>query len=397
MAKTEGSILGWAKILLVGWVLVQALVAEALPPMQYKTVQNLEDQWLHYDEKYKGYVPYFRNEHGVQSALSLHVDLNDYPRYQILLQTPLPSHLFVQSQLCRALPAQGSVVLDVDSLRRRFKSGPVLITLFTPQGYTTLPVAQVVYGTPAASKADGKPVVAPVAVTGPRLRELPHFRDFAVLAMLFLVVFHTFLLQYHPKAFQRNFNLQGALRYDLREDTSLVAKPLSQINLLFIFAHSLSLSFFYMMAQRHSGTRFVNILPTDFSDSFNALVTYFALCTVVVFGLLIVKYVFIYVTGVVFGVDKAAPVHYYEYLLFSRAFFLFVVPLQFVLMVSQPEWLAWLMPVTFAAILVLNVIRTLVIGAVLNKTVPFRNLYLFSYLCATELIPLLIGMKFLVK
>jgi hypothetical protein len=39
----------------------------------------------------------------------------------------------------------------------------------------------------------------------------------------------------------------------------------------------------------------------------------------------------------------------------------------------------------------------LVINFALNKLTSVKNLYLFSYLCATELIPLLIGIKVLVE
>ena len=381
------------------WILLQSGVAAALPetkPPDYKAAYNLEDQWVVYDGSYGGYVPYFRRRYGVQPTVSLILDLKKYRQYGLLLQVPQPTHVFVQSRLSRTLPASGALVLDIDSLQRQYKVSSVLLTLYRPGGHSDLPSAQIVYATQPVAKA------APVAsterkTTQPKLRTASGFQDFVTLAVILLLVIYTFLLHYHPKAFQRNFSFQSIVALDLRGDATFLAKPLNQVNLLFIATHSMLLSLFYMIGQRYSGSFFVNLLPFESSDAFSGLCVYFMAFTAVVFVLLVAKYLFIYAMGVVFDMDNTASPHYYEYMIFSRLFFLAAVLVQFILIVSYPQWLLWLMPLVLASMVLLNIVRILTIGSVLNKLTAFRNLYLFSYLCATELIPLLVGAKLLTK
>jgi hypothetical protein len=378
------------------------LPVHAVVPQQkatYKMTQNLEDQWLVYDASYKGYVPYFQKEYGVQPTLSLYLNLKKYSHYSLSIQVPQPTHLFVQSQLCRTLQPDRQLILNIDSLQKRYKLNSLLVTLYAPEGYAQLPTATIVYKnqeTPTTQKST-TPQSVFAQSRQPQLRELSRFQDFVTVAIVFLLAFYTFLLNYHPKAFQRNFSFQAILTVDTREDATVIAKPLSQINLLFVLAHSMSLGLFYMIAQWYSESFFVNVLPINLSGSFGELVQYFLSCTGMIFLLLIIKYFFVYAIGVVFGINNAASVHYYEYLLFSRIFFLVVIPLQFIFMLSFPQLLVWFIQTIFVAVIILNIARMFVISSVLNKITSFRNLYLFSYLCATELIPLLIGIKFLAK
>lgn len=365
-------------------------------PADYKTAYNLEDQWMVYDDSYGGYVPYFRRRHGVQPTVSLILDLKKYRQYDLLLQVPQQTHIFVQSRLSRTLQAAGTLVLDIDSLQKSHAANSVLLTLYRPGGHSELPAAQVAYASRQDKQAKPAPATASRA-TQPKLRAASGFRDFVTLAALTLLAAYTFLLNYYPRAFQRNFSFQSIIALDLRGDATFLAKPLNQVNLLFLAAHSLLLSLFYVIGQRYSGGFFANLLPFEASDTFYGLWVYFMAFAALLFVLLVVKYLFIYGMGIVFGMDKMASPHYYEYLIFSRLFFLAAVLLQFILVVAYPPWLPWLMPLVLTSLVLLNIIRILTIGAVLNKLTAFRNLYLFSYLCATEVIPLLVGVKLLAK
>ncbi len=398
--KQKPTLGSWMLLALTLSVVVDTFAAKPQQLPVYKAVQNLDDQWLIYEEDYKGYIPYFQKEHGRQPTLSIFLNLEKYSHYALLLQTSQPSHLFVQSQLCRTLASQSQVILSLDSLRKAHKLKSILLTLYTPDGYESLPLATIVYKN-QESLAAGTNKSPLASVTQPQqqpqLRELSHFQDFITLTVIVLLAYYTFLLNYHPKAFERNFSFQAIFTVDTREDATLIAKPLSQINLLFVVAHSMLLGVFYMMAQWYSDAFFINVLPIPLTGSFNDLVLYFAVCVSIIFVLLISKYFFVYAVGVVFGINNAASVHYYEYLLFSRIFFIVIVPLQFIFMLSFPHLLVQFIQIAFTAVVILNVARMLVISSVLNKITSFRNLYLFSYLCATELIPLLIGVKFLAK
>ena len=382
--------------LLVLWPLMADALPETVEP-EYRAAYNLEDQWLIHDDSYKGYVPYFRRQYGVQPTVSLVLDLEKYRRYRLLLQVPQTTHVFVQSRLSRTLPASARMVLSIDSLQKKYNASSILLTLYQPGGHVELPLAQIVYVADKMAAKSGAAIHPANKTSQPKLRLASDFQDFATLTAIILLIFYTFLLNYYPKAFERNFSPQSLTALDLRGDVAFMAKPLNPTNLLFLDSHSMLLSLFYMIGQRYSDGYFANLLPFEASEAFSGLCTYFLVFTALLFAVLVGKYFFIYAMGVVFDMGKTTSPHYHEYLIFSRLFFLAAVLIQFVLLITYPQWLWWLMPLVLVSIVMFNIIRILTIGTVLNKLTSFRNLYLFSYLCATELIPLLVGVKLLAK
>jgi hypothetical protein len=116
-----------------------------------------------------------------------------------------------------------------------------------------------------------------------------------------------------------------------------------------------------------------------------------------IFALLLGKYLLIQAVGSVFKLSGVTHVHFYEYLLFSRVFYTAVVFLQFALFLVAPVWVSVIAEVIIWVVLLFNIVRIVVINSVLSRLTSAKNLYLFSYLCTTELIPLLIGIKILIK
>jgi hypothetical protein len=177
----------------------------------------------------------------------------------------------------------------------------------------------------------------------------------------------------------------------------LINKPLSGSSLLFVLAHSFLLSLFYITVQQSSDKLFANVLVVDATDQFWPIAQYFFIMSGLIFALLLGKYLLIQAVGSVFKLSGVTHVHFYEYLLFSRVFYTIVVFLQFALFLVAPVWVSVLAEVIIWVVLLFNIVRIIIINSVLSRLTSAKNLYLFSYLCTTELIPLLIGIKILIK
>jgi hypothetical protein len=157
------------------------------------------------------------------------------------------------------------------------------------------------------------------------------------------------------------------------------------------------LSLFYITVQQSSDKLFANVLQVDATDQFWPIAQYFLMMSGLIFALLLGKYLLIQAVGSVFKLSGVTHVHFYEYLLFSRVFYTLVVFLQFALFLVAPVWVSVVAEVIIWVVLLFNIVRIVVINSVLSRLTSAKNLYLFSYLCTTELIPLLIGIKILIK
>jgi hypothetical protein len=220
--------------------------------------------------------------------------------------------------------------------------------------------------------------------------------NFIILAALLIVALYAFLWNYHPKAFNSYYSLKSLFSFSFKEDTVFVSRPLSRISMLFIFAHSMLLSYLYILIQKSSGGLSINDRFLQAATSFVDLFSYFFIATAIVFGLIVAKYVFISLLGNLFNLSKIVHMHFFEYLLYSRVFYTIIVAAVFVVYISYPTFLPQAIEEIIFIIVVFNFIRLFIINFALNRFTSVKNLYLFSYLCATELTPLLIGIKVLI-
>lgn len=366
--------------------------AEPVTPA-YQKVQSLEDEWLVYDAEYRTYVPFIREKHGVPDALYLHLNLNNYRGYQLSLFSPQSVYLFTQAQLQTLVPANQTVALDIDSLYTQHKQTRLLITLYRADGHAAMPSAAIVY--PTQQKPEN--IAAATALQTNRIDRNAPLKNFIIISLLLIMALYAFLWNYHPKAFKSYYNAAAMFSFSFKEDTVLISRPLSNISLLFIYNHSLLLSFLYIVIQKGSGRLLLNDPVLQAASSFGDLMGYFFGLSVLIFLLNIGKYLFIYTLGSLFNLSQVIYIHFYEYLLLSRFFYNIVAILVFILVVSAPQTLPFLYGTVVLLIIAFSIIRLLIINFALNRQTSVKTLYLFSYLCATELIPILIGFKILVQ
>jgi hypothetical protein len=361
---------------------------------EFDLIENLSDQWLVYDNVYQSYVPYLPDRYPVQNSLHLVLDPARYRSYHLMVQSDQVCYLFVQSRLVKLMQPDQKVSLNLDSLQKQIKSQTLLLSLYTSAGHSTVPVAQVIFPRSQVLQVASP---TPQEELQAKLRENDFFSDFLIIAAVFVLGLYAFLWNYHPKAFSQYFNLRFMVPGALREDLPLVHKPLSGSSLLFILAHSFLLSLFYVTVQQSSDRLFANVLPVGTTDQFWSVSLYFLMMAGLIFSMLLGKYILIQAVGNVFKLSGVTHVHYYEYLLFSRVFYTAVVFLQFTLFLVAPVWISVVAEVIVWVVLLFNLVRIVIINSVLGKLTSAKNLYLFSYLCTTELIPLLIGIKILIK
>jgi hypothetical protein len=370
----------------------QLLAAVEIPEANYQTIEDLEESWQVYDADYKSYIPYLQRVHGNTEALHLELNINNYKGYRLLIQTPRPVYLFVQAQLNRKLADGQTLVLNIDSLRKIYRQPTVLLSFYNQLGHSVKPSVSIIN---FIERSSGN-TIQEVSVLPLKPRGQSGLEDFAIVAAILITALFAFLWNYHPSAFKSYYNIKPLLSLAIKEDTVLISRPLSRLSMLFILNHSLLLSFLYILIQKSSGKQLLNDRILQTASSFSELFYYFSLLSLSIFILIIAKYFFLYFLGSLFNLSNVIHIHFYKYLLFSRLFYSIIVPVLFVIYLSFPLAISTASQQVIYIIIAFNFIRLVIINFALNKLTSVKNLYLFSYLCATELTPLLIGIKVLV-
>ncbi len=125
----------------------------------------------------------------------------------------------------------------------------------------------------------------------------------------------------------------------------------------------------------------------------STLVIDFFLVSGYTFILLMSKYVLVAILGGLYKLDAVVNVHFVKVLQADLLFYTLVALLGTVAAynLGHVDWFSGYLLVPFV---VFYLGRTGLLYLVISGMVPVKNLYLFSYLCLVELIPLLVGVRF---
>jgi hypothetical protein len=219
------------------------------------------------------------------------------------------------------------------------------------------------------------------------------FKDFVITAGLVLLVFFVIMLRMHPKLVVEYLLVGRIFSFREVEDNQGHARFTLSSNVAFYLFFSLLLSLFLLIVFRY--------LPEEYTLSLIGAPSRFAIflwswikIAAVVFVLLFAKLLVIYSLSFLFGMKSIAGTHFFNLMRLLVVILGIICTIAFVYLISRGDngqvYLI-LLCVFIGALILWNVIVFLK----LNNKVDHSMFHLFSYICATEVIPLLITIKVL--
>lgn len=358
------------------------------PDNRYYPVHDFRDDFQVYDETVKAYVPYIPEQHADKTALSAYIDLESNRHYQLLILTRQDGYLFINAALKRKLRAGTWQVLSIDSLFRVYRQPELFLTLYGASG---LEDRQLFIGYPKSTTQ--KTVVLRDDNLSLRPRQISVYDSFLGIGLLFLLATHAFLFSAHQRAFLRFYSLRDLLSMRAQEDSFLINRPLSSTNILFTINLSFVLAYLILFVQSRSVAVFASRLMLLGEQKFGALVGEFFLLSGVAFLSLMGKYLLLEVLGGLYKLQEISNVHFFKILQSSLLFFT-VMTLLLAVIAYNASGLTWSQSALLVPLIAFYTARLALLYLVIRSIEPIKNLYLFSYLCIVELIPLIIGLRF---
>ena len=145
---------------------------------------------------------------------------------------------------------------------------------------------------------------------------------------------------------------------------------------------------------------FTNYYYNPFGDVFFLrinLILGWLIIFILVLVALFVKYVLIGSMSSLFAMSDKTNFYFIEYLRMAMIFYTIIFVVIGFMIVNMIYLIKPLLEGLVLLIVIFNLIRIIVIYFKFRQTVSIKNLHLFSYLCTTELIPIIIGFKFFLK
>ena len=361
------------------------------PPADFFPIYDYQNDWLVYNSQYKNYVPYSQGVNESVRSVSLSIDLLKNRRYFLLIKTEAEGYLFLNGALQQRLPSEEWLKLNIDSLFKSFKSEELLLTVYGSSGISG---KKVLLCNQKQKNAAG--IVHHSASTLINIKPIPfsQFGNFAVMAMLIILILNAWIFNLNPLSFVRLINPLEYFNNNPREQLSKINKPYSNSIIFFVLIDAMLMAFLLLFFTTNDLNLFsVITILTEQTNTFQYFLD-FLLLSGIFFVLIYGKFVLMSVVGNMLNLDKLVDTLFLKIIQSAYFFYAALFLIVFMLGFNHTSWFIPLKPYILFPFLFFYIGRFISLYVVTKPSTSFINLYLFSYLCVIEIIPLIIGIKF---
>lgn len=355
---------------------------EIIDTLDNTKVTELTEDWLYYDEKFNSYFPYINYEVKGNSISQL-IDLDKYKPYNLNFTAAPGLSLFINEKLFykNNTSETKNIRLKIGEINYFQKGDKELITFYHPQGELPLNVFFIGHSVNAN---------LPINLLNQSIqmvpREIASRKDVFIISFLLILVILAILRNRYPKKyheFSHFNNIIPSMDEDVTYDLSSV--PV----LLFVMINSLcsALILFLIYDQ-------FELYTLDFLNIFyDRPVLGVLLVSIGFFFIFIIKYIYLKIAGWIFNLSEMVKVQFFELMKVSFKINLFLAVLTIIFYCSSYFQVQLNYDYFFYFTIISLLIVLMRVGYLAFKLSGFRNIYLFSYLCTTEILPLVIIIK----
>ena len=354
----------------------------------YEQARDMKKSLLVYDSKQKSYVPYVYGTPFYANAASFILNTKENEGLYLDIDTKGKSALFVENDIVALQDVGDRLLLDIDSLRRSYDTEALFMTLY--QKELNLNTATISIVRKVGNSVLNDHTAEGIAIVS---REFSSFKNYYIVGLLLILALFAMLKATYPRAFGEFYSVSRAFSMRWREDSVIAGKPVSGASFLFLLMYCLVMAF-VIQAFLHETGNAIAQFNIDIYEGFTAsLFSWFGLALLVFFAM-VIKLLIIWVASNLLGFKDMVSVHFFDYMRISQILLFLLLIAATLSVLSYNDFLESsnnLMGYVFGFTVLLTVI---LLFFKLLSTPVYRNMYLISYLCTTEILPLIIGVKF---
>lgn len=334
--------------------------------------KDLSSDWMVYAED--RYHPY---EGQSVRTIYFTVNASGFPGDYLRIGSSGKCTLFINGKLA----GEGQeFLLSLDSLAKTYTS-PMLIGLYRHEQGKDQLITQIRSPLPSGTAVEIE------------MRKSSAFRDFTVVASLILTLLLIVVIRLNPKLASDYFSVTRIFSTYEGEDAQLYTRITSSVNILFYVFCSLMLGYYMMIVFQFVQDRYPLALLFQ-ADSFSMAMLQWIKFSAVLLVLFFLKIILVYFLASLFGLPGIAGVHFFNWVrLLLVIFGIATIVLSFYFIVRGQHESFFVVLFRFLSWALAG--WTILILFKLRGRTERSLFHLFSYICATELIPFLFIIKIL--
>lgn len=227
------------------------------------------------------------------------------------------------------------------------------------------------------------------------LQQLPYRDLYIILSIILLCVFAASKVIF-PKLFVESITWDKLFGFRVKEDLGSTIRPFSAEHIYFTALFGFNLSFVLLFITNALDPDQVAIKILEVTGLGQGILLW------LIVGLVLnltfyLKYLFLVAIGWLFHMRQVISRHFIDYINASSLFYILVA-----LCLAMSTYATFITGESFLKIVLITIVsflfyRTALLYIKLIQLSPYSKLFIFSYICTTELIPLFIGLHFVTK
>ena len=383
---------------LFGWLLACAglLVARRVSASEYRQLSPaaptaLSADWLIHDAARNRLIFYLPGYHQPAHAYYQWVRVSRNQSFPLSFAAQPGLSLFLDNQLVFTARSATTYSLDLAQLLpAQLPPGRHLLAVWQPDGSPALASFS---GVAAGASSVAAGLLKATGLALPRL-PVPQGQNVYLGFLLLLGLSYGAIRVTYQPGLARIFKIEELFGVSGDQSAFLVKPAFSLLNLLLVLLFALS--FGLLLTAIHTDLQNLPLLRQFFNVPESAIVGRVGLYTAIITAFVFGKYLFLSMMAYIFGLQPLVDMQYREFLRTTLLFGL-VLPLVLLLYLSLngtfPHTVVWAASTAIGLVLVGAVLR---VARTLHRHASLLNLHLFAYLCATEVLPLMVILKLIV-
>ena len=366
----------WPRIFSVSFLVL--LYSSVFGQEKFTVVQDLRTAWMTFEKN--SYNPLGELPFTGLNTVYFEVDRGRFAGKMLLLESNKPYFLFVNGKVMGEYA--GRALINIDSLSGVVHSPAFRIAIHQNKINERDLLTQIVSTESLVVREEDD-----------TRRPYSYLRDFSVISGFVIILFFLALLQLHPKLSADYFTLSRIVASREAEDGQSSARLTSSSNVQFYILCSLLLGFYLLIILYNLPAEYA--LPIQFhASSFWMIWVQWLKLSAYVFVALMAKLLIIFSLSRLFGFRGMARFHFFNWIRLMLVIFGAATIVLFTYFISRGDS-ADTFVMFLSVVVVMLIVWTAVAYFKLSGRSGHSMFHLFSYLCATEIIPLLITVKVL--
>ena len=343
--------------------------------------KDLRKEWVTLGQE-NTYVPFLENSQVSSPVVSFELDLRQHQGLLLRCCVPKGSTMLINQKIVAYQEGSSCLLYSIDSLHDQYKLPSIWVSIYDAQKRYDQIATQVI-------EKKRKEVESNMPV----VRSSTEIQNFFTVGLVVLLLFYAVLSHQFPKVFRNYHSIRNISSLNLQEDMYTRIKLLNSTNFIFLLHYGLLVAYLIIIFV-HTANVLEIRLPGYPLENFSGYFSAWIKIALLVMGVFALKYIMIASAGVLFQLSRIVQHHILDYFRMSLTYgvVLFTILVFTYLGLGDDKTVFY--NIFVYSVVIFALLRVFLLFHRLFDISSFRNIYLFSYICTSEILPLFIGFKF---